>query len=276
MTKKAVKKTADADKKPGESLVMRDKPPVPSAAQQQIFTEMTKPLQKIALELLHQTHTMAVVDITGRYHIGLRVRELLADSAAYGDNVIESLSGFLSMSPSTLYDCRNLVVAYTFEQVESLVRRIGIDGTRISFSHLQHLASLRGPDSLALRSDLEEAVFTKGLSSRDLAARIKDALGKRSHGGSAMPLPKSIGARLVFIEKTITKFNTTAQALGRGVLDDVRQQDLPEEKTIKQLRNTYASLTRASEQIRFLRDDLSEAMDILQPAEDTATEEPGE
>lgn len=227
-----------------------------STEQRQLFQELPKPLQPVAAKMKTAFDEIASVSVLGLYDIGEQVAVVTGNERKYGEAAVESLAVFLGRLPQELYQYRQFSNAYTRAEVETLLKRTGIGGKKITFGHLNLLAGLTGTDALKDRKRYEKAIFEEGLSVRDLETLIKQSLGARSSGGRKPKMAKTLLGSISDMEQNTKKLLNRVAAWEQGIFGRVEKGEDISDKSAQQLAAAQKIVDAAVKQLT----DISERM----------------
>jgi len=182
------------------------------------------------------------------------------------------------MSPTKLYDLRNVAVTFDREFLQSQVEEPLSNGGYLSWSHFKELQKVGNEKrQLAILKKVRKGSWSSNELSLELASKGESAI-KRS-GGRKPTLPKTPNAMLQKLYNTVGQSNNYISALAaplQGIFLEMPAEEVDEQflesidETLERIKDTSAQMKTAAAQLKKVR---QRTVTVLKSAEGSQPEE---
>jgi len=195
-----------------------------------IYEEMSPALKKVADDFRKKEAVASKGNLTLRYDMGVKVKQVIEEEAEYGANAVKQLAAFLGRSETDLYDLRNVVTTYDKDEIIALSEREMANGGHITMGHVMAIVRVK---KQADRKKLWDRVFAESLTVGQLAGEVSagyEKANKRS-GGRKPSKPTSPVAGIAQIAERTQELNNRFEGWDETVFTAIA--DLPPDKIDK-------------------------------------------
>lgn len=229
-------------------------------ARETIFNEMAPVTKDVALEGLKRLQAGFQIALLVQYDLGTLVNSLHADEAlneAQKRREIQRLADYWNqpnLSPTTLYDLRNVSAAFERDFVKSQVEERMSNGNYLTWSHFKELQKIGSEKrQLAILKQIRQHCW----SAKELALELQ---GKRESaivrsGGRKPNLPKTPNAMLQKIFTSVQQTDNYLEAVAApldGIFLEMPPQDV-DTQFVENLDNTLTRLDQMNDRLKTTR-----------------------